>query len=172
MRAADWLFPKPTFCTKWCRGARLLLSGTGADAALCRRDRPPLPAKGISRCIPDRRGDRSFCGRGRHRRDNLCLQLFASKSIAGAGRQDRNRNADLYALHRNPAAQRLSSSSRCAIDADPERGWQYPECELDKLLDPQIKAFLVVNPSNPASVKIDKAGASRIAQIIATNDGI
>jgi aspartate 4-decarboxylase len=55
-----------------------------------------------------------------------------------------------------------------AIDADPERGWQYPECELDKLLDPQIKAFLVVNPSNPASVKIDKAGASRIAHIIAT----
>jgi len=54
------------------------------------------------------------------------------------------------------------------IKADPESGWQYPECELDKLLDPQIKAFLVVNPGNPASVKIDKPGITRIAQIIAT----
>jgi aspartate 4-decarboxylase len=54
-----------------------------------------------------------------------------------------------------------------AVDADPEAGWQYPDSELDKLLDPQIKAFLVVNPSNPASVKIDEAGLSRIANIIA-----
>ena len=54
------------------------------------------------------------------------------------------------------------------IAADPKRGWQYPECELDKLLDPQIKAFLVVNPGNPTSVKIDKAGISRISDIIAS----
>ena len=53
------------------------------------------------------------------------------------------------------------------INADPERGWQYPERELEKLLDPQIKAFLVVNPGNPASVKINEAGLSRIASIIA-----
>ena len=53
------------------------------------------------------------------------------------------------------------------INADPERGWQYPERELDKLLDPQIKAFLVVNPGNPASVKINEAGLSRIASIVA-----
>ena len=59
-----------------------------------------------------------------------------------------------------------------AINADPERGWQYPERELEKLLDPQIKAFLVVNPGNPASVKINEAGLNRIASIIVTNDGI
>ena len=53
------------------------------------------------------------------------------------------------------------------INTDPERGWQYPERELDKLLDPQIKAFLVVNPGNPASVKINEAGLSRIASIVA-----
>ena len=53
------------------------------------------------------------------------------------------------------------------INADPERGWQYPKRELDKLLDPQIKAFLVVNPGNPASVKINEAGLSRIASMIA-----
>ena len=53
------------------------------------------------------------------------------------------------------------------INANPEGGWQYPKCELDKLLDPQIKAFLVVNPGNPASVKIDEAGMTRISDIIA-----
>jgi aspartate 4-decarboxylase len=29
--------------------------------------------------------------------------------------------------------------------------WQYPDSELDKLADPRIKAFFLVNPSNPAS---------------------
>jgi aspartate 4-decarboxylase len=53
------------------------------------------------------------------------------------------------------------------INTDPERGWQYPERELDKLFAPQIKAFLVVNPGNPVSVKISEAGLGRIASIVA-----
>jgi aspartate 4-decarboxylase len=53
-----------------------------------------------------------------------------------------------------------------AIEADPEAGWQYPDCELDKLLDPRVKAFLLVNPGNPTSVKINQAGLNRISQII------
>jgi aspartate 4-decarboxylase len=40
-----------------------------------------------------------------------------------------------------------------AVNAAPERGWQYPENELDKLLDPEVKAFFVVNPGNPTSVR-------------------
>lgn len=55
-----------------------------------------------------------------------------------------------------------------AINADPDSGWQYPEGELDKLLDPRVKALLLVNPGNPTSVKIDDAGLNRIAQIVAT----
>jgi CBS domain-containing protein len=55
-----------------------------------------------------------------------------------------------------------------AIEADPEAGWQYPERELDKLLDPRVKAFLVVNPGNPSSVKINQAGLNRISQIVRT----
>jgi len=46
------------------------------------------------------------------------------------------------------------------IDADPNAGWQIPEAELDKLLDPKVKAFFLVNPSNPPSVQIDEAGRS------------
>jgi aspartate 4-decarboxylase len=53
-----------------------------------------------------------------------------------------------------------------AIEADPEAGWQYPNRELDKLLDSQVKAFLLVNPNNPTSVKINDAGITRIAEIV------
>ncbi len=53
-----------------------------------------------------------------------------------------------------------------AINADPEAGWQYPDSELDKLLDPRVKAFLLVNPGNPSSVKINRAGLTRISQIV------
>ena len=53
-----------------------------------------------------------------------------------------------------------------AVEADPEAGWQYSDRELDKLLDPQVKAFLLVNPNNPTSVKINEAGINRIAEIV------
>ena len=29
--------------------------------------------------------------------------------------------------------------------------WQYPDAEIAKLEDPKVKAFFVVNPSNPGS---------------------
>ncbi|MGG6429026.1 bifunctional aspartate transaminase/aspartate 4-decarboxylase [Acetobacter ghanensis] len=53
-----------------------------------------------------------------------------------------------------------------AINADPEAGWQYPPEELDKLLDPSVKIFLVVNPSNPPSVRMSDAGLAHIAEIV------
>lgn len=54
------------------------------------------------------------------------------------------------------------------VYAAPEAGWQYPDSELDKLLDPAVKVFLVVNPSNPPSVKMNDAGLARIAEIVKT----
>ncbi|MCX2561919.1 bifunctional aspartate transaminase/aspartate 4-decarboxylase [Acetobacter farinalis] len=54
------------------------------------------------------------------------------------------------------------------VYAEPEAGWQYPDSELDKLLDPAVKVFLVVNPSNPPSVKMNEAGLARIAEIVKT----
>ncbi len=39
------------------------------------------------------------------------------------------------------------------VDADGSGGWQYPEAELAKLSDPPVKAFFVVNPSNPPRSK-------------------
>lgn len=52
------------------------------------------------------------------------------------------------------------------IHADPEQGWQYPESELRKLEDPAIKAFFLVNPSNPPSVKMSDQGLAILADII------
>ena len=43
--------------------------------------------------------------------------------------------------------------------------WQYPDSEIDKLIDPSVKAFFVVNPSNPPSVAISKPTLERIASI-------
>jgi aspartate/methionine/tyrosine aminotransferase len=51
-----------------------------------------------------------------------------------------------------------------AINADPALNWQYPDSELDKLKDPAIKIFFCVNPSNPPSVKMDRAKSGACAQ--------
>lgn len=52
------------------------------------------------------------------------------------------------------------------LDADVAQGWQYSKSELDKLRDPQVKAFFLVNPSNPPSVKIDTSSLEYIAEIV------
>ncbi|MDQ7981128.1 bifunctional aspartate transaminase/aspartate 4-decarboxylase [Paraburkholderia sp. SARCC-3016] len=52
------------------------------------------------------------------------------------------------------------------LSADVEKNWQYPEAELDKLRDPRVKAFFLVNPSNPPSVKISDESLRQIADIV------
>lgn len=46
--------------------------------------------------------------------------------------------------------------------------WRYPESELKKLENPRVKAFFLVNPSNPASVAIDQQTLKRIVAIVKT----
>ncbi len=43
--------------------------------------------------------------------------------------------------------------------------WQISDDELNKLRDPNIKAFFLVNPSNPASVKLSDKTLQKIADI-------
>lgn len=52
------------------------------------------------------------------------------------------------------------------INADPKAGWQYPDKELDKLLDKDVKIFFCINPSNPPSVKMDNRSLERITKIV------
>ena len=55
------------------------------------------------------------------------------------------------------------------IKADPEDDWQYPDSEIDKLKNPSIKAFFVVNPGNPSSKEIRQSTLDRIAAIVKNN---
>jgi aspartate 4-decarboxylase len=41
------------------------------------------------------------------------------------------------------------------IAQDEAQGWRYPPAQVDKLLDPRVKAFLAVNPANPTAVALD-----------------
>ncbi|WP_250514770.1 bifunctional aspartate transaminase/aspartate 4-decarboxylase [Caballeronia sp. INDeC2] len=52
------------------------------------------------------------------------------------------------------------------LEADVAQGWQYSKAELDKLRDPKVKAFFLVNPSNPPSVKMDTESLEYIADIV------
>ena len=52
------------------------------------------------------------------------------------------------------------------LGADVEHGWQYSKKELDKLRDPKVKAFFLVDPSNPPSVKMDTESLEYIAEIV------
>jgi aspartate 4-decarboxylase len=52
------------------------------------------------------------------------------------------------------------------LEATVESGWQYSKKELDKLRDPKVKAFFLVNPSNPPSVKINDESLEYIAEIV------
>ena len=44
--------------------------------------------------------------------------------------------------------------------------WQLPQSELDKLLDPAIKIFCIVNPSNPPSSKMSDAALDRLTALV------
>jgi len=60
------------------------------------------------------------------------------------------------------------------IDASVERRpdgshtWQYSDEEIDKLADRRIKAFFLVNPSNPQSVAIRQRTIARLVKLVKT----
>jgi aspartate 4-decarboxylase len=55
-----------------------------------------------------------------------------------------------------------------ALDANGQHTWQYPDEEIAKLADPRIKAFFLVNPSNPASYALDAQTQQRIVDLVKT----
>ncbi|MFD4476319.1 MULTISPECIES: bifunctional aspartate transaminase/aspartate 4-decarboxylase [unclassified Streptomyces] len=50
------------------------------------------------------------------------------------------------------------------------REWRYPEEEVAKLADPDIKMVCLVNPSNPPSLALSQRVADQIKQIVATSN--
>lgn len=53
-----------------------------------------------------------------------------------------------------------------AHDAEGNSTFQYPEEELDKLGDKSIKAFFIINPSNPTSVEIDDESRKYLVKVV------
>ena len=51
------------------------------------------------------------------------------------------------------------------VNAVESNGWQIPDEELAKLKDPKIKAFFLVNPSNPPSVRMNDKTLKSIAAL-------
>ncbi|QCE42936.1 bifunctional aspartate transaminase/aspartate 4-decarboxylase [Psychroserpens sp. NJDZ02] len=51
------------------------------------------------------------------------------------------------------------------INSDENDNWQIPDSEIDKLKDTKVKAFFLVNPSNPPSVKLSETTLDKIAKI-------
>ncbi len=52
------------------------------------------------------------------------------------------------------------------IRQDESNDWRYPKEELEKLEDPSIKAFFVVNPSNPSSVSMSEETLNYISGLV------
>ncbi|WP_455597078.1 bifunctional aspartate transaminase/aspartate 4-decarboxylase [Cloacibacillus porcorum] len=56
------------------------------------------------------------------------------------------------------------------VDGEPRHSWQYSDKELEKLADPKVKVFFIVNPSNPGSVEISPESAQKIKNIVASKN--
>ena len=52
------------------------------------------------------------------------------------------------------------------IECGPETNWQYTKQELQKLLDPKVKAFFLCNPSNPPSVRMSDEVLENLVEIV------
>lgn len=53
-----------------------------------------------------------------------------------------------------------------SFDKDGYHTWQYPDNELDKLRDPNVKLVFLVNPSNPPSYRLSDANLDTIVDIV------
>ncbi|CAN5687121.1 bifunctional aspartate transaminase/aspartate 4-decarboxylase [soil metagenome] len=53
------------------------------------------------------------------------------------------------------------------IRMDEHAQWQLPAAEIDKLLDPAVKVFCLVNPSNPPSTKLSDPVLDQLAKLVA-----
>ncbi len=52
------------------------------------------------------------------------------------------------------------------VEADGYHYWQYPDSELDKLRDPEVKLVCLINPSNPPSYRLSDHDLDRFVDIV------
>ena len=61
---------------------------------------------------------------------------------------------------------RVTLIQASGVNKDGMHNWEYPDKELDKLKNPQIKVAYLVNPSNPPSVALSTVERKKIIDII------
>ncbi|CAM3658528.1 Bifunctional aspartate aminotransferase and L-aspartate beta-decarboxylase [Bordetella sputigena] len=54
------------------------------------------------------------------------------------------------------------------VRMDGHDDWQLPDAEMAKLLDPAVKVFCLVNPSNPPSTRLSSATLDALARLVST----
>ena len=54
------------------------------------------------------------------------------------------------------------------VKQDENSDWQYSDEEIEKLADPAVKAFFLVNPSNPTSVSMQQETLDKITELVTT----
>lgn len=54
------------------------------------------------------------------------------------------------------------------LRSDATHSWQYSDKEMNKLADPRIKAFFLVNPSNPPSYALRESSIKRLVRLVRT----
>ena len=60
----------------------------------------------------------------------------------------------------------VDASAECRKDGS--HTWQYSDAEIDKLADKRIKAFFLVNPSNPPSFAMRASSMQRLVRLVKT----
>jgi aspartate 4-decarboxylase len=55
-----------------------------------------------------------------------------------------------------------------AVEAWEALDWQIPATELDKLADPEVKAFFLCNPSNPKSMRLESNAITKLVDLVTT----
>ena len=64
------------------------------------------------------------------------------------------------------AFQLVNIDAAVEVRKDGSHTWQYTDAEIDKLADPRVKAFFLVNPSNPPSVAMSGKSMRRLVQLV------
>ncbi len=138
-----------------------------------RAHRARVPGAGAVRGKAARGPLRPVRRRGRHRGHVLHLRFADAQSPAAPGRHDRARRADLHPVLEIPHFDRYAFKV-VNLDAGKERRadgshtWQYADEEIDKLADKRIKAFFLVNPSNPPSYAMRESSVKRLVKLVKT----
>jgi aspartate 4-decarboxylase len=63
---------------------------------------------------------------------------------------------------------KIVSIEQSEMTREGRHSWQYAESEIKKLEDPKIKAFFIVNPSNPASTAIRQQTIDQLVALVRT----